>query len=223
MERPDKATSWSLGFVSLYFAGMWVPWKALYADTALPAWVQAIGSIGAIFAAGAIASWQSSGASKQEMQRKTESELQRLIVLNVLIGRAIAVTHQLLRRKELQLPDHAFVNVAQRAIKPLEGLRDSLLTLPLFEIPSANLTVVVTTMPRGIEELIGEVDAISSTFNLVGESAGHALFNRVERTAADFLNELSFGQLLCEEEIKRRGGTPIMLAGSPLGIVVVGS
>lgn len=57
MRYLDKATRWSLG-VWLVLVAPLLPWRCWYEDTAMPPWIQAIGSVAAIVGAAWVAGWQ---------------------------------------------------------------------------------------------------------------------------------------------------------------------
>jgi len=109
-----------------------------------PAWVQALGSILAIVAAGCIAGWQSFSARKDADRRQIKSDTNKALAILYILRRADLVVANAWRALATQ-------EVALRIALDQVGLvQQALRALPVFEIPTGRLVFEVQRTDRDL-------------------------------------------------------------------------
>lgn len=114
-------------------------------DKDAPAWVQAVGSIVAIFAAALIAAWQNGRSERNERRKIHQQSYARLkVILSILkridfIYGLIANKHEQPRNKVWSLYQNEVVR-----------LREIIAKLPMFEIGDPDLVLAVTNSDLGL-------------------------------------------------------------------------
>lgn len=114
-----------------------------------PAWIQAIGSIAAIFAATLISSNQYKNEKRLEAERIAKSEIQKLMVVKALMARSYQLS------KDITTAFTTRKNSAFDTVTPLlmVDTHTALMALPTFEIPDGLLSLDVLTIGRALNVL----------------------------------------------------------------------
>ncbi|MBB4225177.1 hypothetical protein [Variovorax guangxiensis] len=112
-----------------------------------PAWVQAIGSIGAILAAAAIAGWQARSARIQQQRSRREDTAARAAALREIVRRAIIAINNADR-----LIQPGPISVAL-AIDQAELVQEAIRKIPVFEIPTPQLVFLIHRVDRDLHLL----------------------------------------------------------------------
>jgi hypothetical protein len=157
-QKPDKtpAESWeaALGAVvivlllvslGLIAAGGWSWFKGML-ESAAPAWIQAVGSIVAIFAAAEIGRRQALAASDLEAKKKAAAEVQKFQIIMALMARAHGLSKDIC---------HAFATAKfsdfdQVSPELMVDTQLALQAMPIFEIPNGLLALDVLTIGRSL-------------------------------------------------------------------------
>lgn len=109
-----------------------------------PAWVQAIGSIGAILAATAIAGWQARNARLQQDKARRDDAIAKAAAIKGILRRVNIVVNNAERNIE---PNSTMVPLA---IEQVELVQATIRRLPVFEIPTAELVFLVQRVDRDL-------------------------------------------------------------------------
>lgn len=142
-------------------------------------WVQAVGSIAAILAAGAIASWQASASKREFVERRYEADK----------GKALAIKY-ILRRVEL------IVQNAERSLSVDAGARQlaadqavfiqgALRALPMFEVPSAELVFQLQRVDRDLFYVLAMLNRFAEREALGRKMNSKGLIRRIHRRTAE--------------------------------------
>lgn len=154
----DKSPEWAsvvgglillvlVGSIALVAAGGW-NWFAKFLESAAPAWVQAVGSIGAVLIAVWVSSRSERHARELEAERGRREMIERLRLVLALLANASAII-KALQNAKLNLPEGAtagdleFLNDAAQRFSRLE-LRD---------MADAKVAVRVLVLPRAFARL----------------------------------------------------------------------
>jgi hypothetical protein len=132
----------SIGLIS---AGGWQWFKEML-ENAAPAWIQAIGSIAAIFAAAEIGRRQARAASDLEAEKKAATEIQKLKIVMALMARANGLSNDICKAFATAL----FSDFDQVSPELMLDTHLALQALPIFEIPNGLLALDVLTIGRGL-------------------------------------------------------------------------
>lgn len=114
-----------------------------------PAWIQAIGSIAAILAASAIATRQANQARDVENEQRIRNEIQKLEIIKALMIRSITMSREVVQALESRKQEDFEVVTPSM----MRDAHQTLLLLPIFEIPNALLSLDVLTVGRALESL----------------------------------------------------------------------
>jgi hypothetical protein len=134
-----------VGFVAKATGG----WPRLenFLQNYAPAWIQAIGSIAAILAASAIATNQANQARDIENEQRIRNEIQKLEVIKALMIRSMTMSREVTQAFESRKSeDFAVITPSM-----MRDAHQTLLLLPIFEIPNALLSLDVLTVGRALE------------------------------------------------------------------------
>jgi hypothetical protein len=105
-------------------------------------WVQAVGSISAILAAAAIASWQSHTAQQNYERRKREDRINKALAIKYILRRAKLVLDN--AERSIAASSHA----KDIAIEQVDFMQLTLRSLPVFETPSPELVFFIQRTDR---------------------------------------------------------------------------
>lgn len=136
-----------VGFVAKATGG----WPRLenFIQNYAPAWIQAVGSIVAILAASSIATRQANQARDVENEQRIRNEIQKLEVIKALMARSITMSGEVIQAfKSRKTEDFDVVTPSM-----MRDAHQTLLLLPIFEIPNALLSLDVLTVGRALESL----------------------------------------------------------------------
>lgn len=114
-----------------------------------PAWIQAIGSIAAIFAATLISSNQYKNEKRLEAERIAKSEIQKLMVVKALMARSYQLSKDITTAFATQ-KDSDFDTVTPLL---MVDTHTALMALPTFEILDGLLSLDVLTIGRALNVL----------------------------------------------------------------------
>lgn len=132
--------------VTLYFlpniSNNWI-------DENSPAWIQAIGSIAAIFSAALITSNQYRNERRLESERVAKSEINKLMVVKALMARS----HQLCKDVTKVFSTQKDEDFSQVTPVLMTDTHTILMSLPTFDVPSGLLALDVLTVGRGLNVL----------------------------------------------------------------------
>lgn len=183
-----------VGFVAKATGG----WPRLenFIQNYAPAWIQAIGSIVAILAASSIATRQARQARDVENERRIRSEIQKLEVIKALMARSITMSREVIQAFESRkLEDFEVVTPSM-----MRDAHQTLLLLPIFEIPNALLSLDVLTVGRALESLsatwesysdeVEELQTLDTPTSKPLQSLAGELLQISEAAFNDCLNEL---------------------------------
>lgn len=131
--------------VALIAAGGWQWFKGML-ESAAPAWIQAIGSVAAIFAAAEIGRRQARAASELEAKKKAEIEIQKLKIVMALMARAHGLSNDICKAFETA----QFSDFDQVSPELMVDTHLALQALPVFEIPNGLLALDVLTIGRAL-------------------------------------------------------------------------
>jgi hypothetical protein len=131
--------------IGLIAANGWA-WFTKMLETSAPAWVQAIGSVGAIVAAAAIARRQVVTARQLEARKQAAADIQKLRVIMALMARAHGLSTDITKAFETK----AFEDFDQVSPELMVDTHLTLIRLPIFEIPEGLLGLDVLTIGRAL-------------------------------------------------------------------------
>lgn len=114
-----------------------------------PAWIQAIGSIAAIFAAALISSNQYRNERRLESERVATSEINKLMVVKALMARS----HQLSKDITTAFSTKQDKDFSQVTPALMTDTHSVLMGLPTFEVPNGLLALDLLTVGRGLKVL----------------------------------------------------------------------
>lgn len=132
----------SLGLIA---AGGWTWFKGML-ESAAPAWIQAIGSIAAIFAAAEIGRRQARAAIDLEAKKRAAAEVQKLKIVMALMARAHGLSDDICKA----FATAQFSDFDQVSPELMVDTHLALQALPVFEIPNGLLALDVLTISRAL-------------------------------------------------------------------------
>ena len=132
----------SLGLIA---GGGWSWFKGTL-ESAAPAWIQAIGSIAAIFAAAEIGRRQARAASDLEAKKRADAEIQKLKIIMALMARAHGLSNDICKA----FSTVKFDDFDQVSPELMVDTHLALQALPVFEIPDGLLALDVLTIGRAL-------------------------------------------------------------------------
>ena len=132
----------SLGLIA---AGGWTWFKGML-ESAAPAWIQAIGSVAAIFAAAEIGRRQARAASDLEAKKQAAAETQKLKIVMALMARAYGLSNDICKA----FATAQFSDFDQVSPELMVDTHLALQALPVFEIPNGLLALDVLTIGRAL-------------------------------------------------------------------------
>lgn len=132
-----------LASLALVAAGGWLWFKGLL-ESAAPAWIQALGSVAAIFAAAHIGRRQAFAATELEHQKQAVVETQKLKIVMALMVRAHGLSNDICKAFDTK----AFEDFDLVSPDLMLDTHQALLALPVFEIPDGLLALDVLTIGR---------------------------------------------------------------------------
>ncbi|WP_447746877.1 hypothetical protein [Variovorax boronicumulans] len=141
-----------------------------------PAWVQAIGSILAIVAAGAIAGWQARESRLEARRNRKRSDTDRALAVSYLLRRAILVVEN--TQNAIGSKSRGSMNLAREQV---EMVQQALRALPVFEIPSPRLVFDLQRVDRDLLYVLRLLAEVIEPEPGKKERTGRALFVRVHR------------------------------------------
>jgi hypothetical protein len=139
-----------------------------------PAWVQAVGSIVAIAAAGGTAIWQTSAARREATARERKAATERAMAIFYILRRAELVA------KNAQRALHSRGPTVELAADQVEFVQESLRSLPVFEIPSAKLVFLLQRTDRDLLYILRIIRSKIDGFARA-KPVGPGLFQRILR------------------------------------------
>lgn len=168
-------------FLGFLFAGLalaiypgWPVIGSWFKKSDAPAWVQAVGSILAIFAAGSIAAWQASSSRRDAERIRKETETARALAIDFILRRA-----KLVVSNAEQAVISSSSSTIKLACKQVEMIQQALRALPVFEVPSPRLVFDLQRLDRDllyVLRVLGE--AVKPN---VRRNYGKATFDRVQK------------------------------------------
>lgn len=168
------------------------------------AWVQAIGSIGALIGAFVVLERQVLAARKLEADKRHLDDLVKTEVVLTLFSNVYDQCTALQNViSQLPIPPH------WRAVRRLKELSRAFQSLPLLEIPGAGVAVGVLQMPQGIDDLISVVEQIFAAHGkkvaATGPTGTNVFGSRIQvefdRAIAVALHTAATGVSVCGEQI----------------------
>lgn len=132
----------SLGLIA---AGGWTWFKGML-ESAAPAWIQAIGSIAAIFASAEIGRRQARAAIDLEAKKRAAAEVQKLKIVMALMVRAHGLSDDICKA----FATAQFSDFDQVSPELMVDTHLALQALPVFEIPNGLLALDVLTIGRAL-------------------------------------------------------------------------
>lgn len=186
--------------LALVAAGGWSWFKTLL-ESAAPAWIQAVGSVAAIIAAAAIARQQASSARRLEAEKQAAAEVQKLKIVLALMARAHGLSNDICRAFETA----KFEDFDQVSPELMADTHQTLMALPIFEVPDGLLALDVLTIGRALGVLhdrwLNLREACSSDPSAIRGGVAEL------GTLADEVREISLDAVhKCRSEIASRGG-----------------
>lgn len=115
-------------------------------ESAAPAWIQAIGSIAAIFAAAEIGRRQALAASDLEAKKKAATEIHKFKIIMALMARAHGLSNDICKA----FATAQFSDFDQVSPELMTDTHLAMQTLPVFEIPNGLLALDVLTIGRAL-------------------------------------------------------------------------
>lgn len=158
-----------------------------------PAWVQAVGSILAIFAAGSIAAWQASSSRRDAEKVRKETETARALAIDFILRRAKLVVSN---------AERAVISASSSTMKlaceQVEMVQQALRALPVFEIPSPRLVFDLQRLDR---DLLYVLRVLGDAGKPDGRRrSGKAIFDRVQRR----IDEARYAAvIICDKDAMR--------------------
>lgn len=152
-------------------------WKAIgcwFERSDAPAWVQAVGSILAIFAAGGIAAWQASSSKRDAERLRRRVETGRALSIDFILRRAKLVVENAERAVETET-----ASTVKLAREQVEMVQQALRALPVFEIPSPRLIFDLQRSDRDLLYVLRVLEQVEKPDPR--RRTGRAVFARVQK------------------------------------------
>ena len=140
-----------------------------------PAWVQAVGSILAIFGAAGIAAWQASSSRRQLEVDRRRAETAKALAIDFILRRGKLVVNNANRAVLSRAP--ATLKLAREQIEMVQA---ALRALPAFEIPSPRLVFELQRVDRDLLYVLRLLAAVGDS-TPAPRRTGQAVFVRVQR------------------------------------------
>lgn len=156
------------------------------------AWVQAIGSIGAILVAVFVTNWQIITQATSEERRRMADELIRFEAVKAVLSMIHVICVKV--RDEARAGNLALGGPGTGNY--LLDAKAALQALPLFQLPDARLIVFATTISRSVEQLREQLAR--------NRGLGREWWNEVISHANEVLRLTEEAGALCETEILKR-------------------
>ncbi|OAK66074.1 hypothetical protein A3K87_09930 [Variovorax paradoxus] len=139
-----------------------------------PAWVQAVGSIVAIAAAGGTAVWQTYAARRDASARDRKATSEKAMAIFYILRRAELVAQNAQRALHINGP------AVDLAADQLEFVQEALRGLPIFEIPSAKLVFFLQRTDRDLLYIL-RIVRLKLEGSGRAKPVGSGLFQRIVR------------------------------------------
>ncbi|MDH0864653.1 hypothetical protein [Mitsuaria sp. GD03876] len=148
-----------LAYIALLFVDRQITYGITYKEVDLAAWIQAIGSISAIFAALLLGHNQAKADRKLELFRRSSEDVRRLQVLDTVLGcleRQCLEAQKALLEHTIPLGPHGlYLRVAIRAVRAID----------LFNCPSTRAIELLVLMSTQLERIETGIQAYDSSFD----------------------------------------------------------
>lgn len=164
--------------------------------------MQAIFSIIAIIAAFAISNWQHSTERVLGEARQRENDIRRLKAVKAVLAQ-ICILSQVLH-KAIEINDaEELYNFDPQFLVDYKAVLQS---LPLFEVPSAELVLYVNTIPRAIDEVTMRLSTARQQENDPVSRYERLLANDLEHRVENLQNIAFKANNYCFDEVESLGG-----------------
>lgn len=167
-----------------------------------PAWVQAVGSVIAIFASAGIALYQVDRAWRLQEENRKAGDIQRLSIITSLLVRSHGLVNDVV--KAVREPSEYNFSVIDTPL--MRDTVEALRAIPLFEIPSGMAALDVRSTARHLTLLADRWDTIRETVN----TGGNPPSQEDQTELVSFCNELmevtKEALDACKAGIHARGG-----------------
>lgn len=182
---------------------LWIDWWPLCMTKAeWSGWMQAIGAAIAILAAAAIATYQASHARRLEDETRVAAEIQRLNIVKALSVRCFSLANEVVRAVDERSEET--IEVVSPVL--MRDVGNTLLQLPIFEVPGGIVALDVMTLGRTIGNLADVwEDMTKEAANLQRPPATDQLAN-VRSFAAEISDIAKSALNECKAEVVSRGG-----------------
>lgn len=168
-----------------------------------PAWVQAIGSVVAIIAAGGIAIYQASHARRLERDGRKATEVQRLSVVASLMARSYGLAKDVVTA--FRDPSDYHFSVIDPTL--MRDTAETLRSLPLFDIPSGMAAIDVRATARYLTHLADNWDELTKTIRDTNHPPEEADVSLLVSFCEELMSITKDALDACKEGIAVRGGT----------------
>jgi len=163
-----------------------------------PAWVQAVGSTAAIIAAFLITNRQHADNVLLEQIRRDSDDVRRLQAIRALMANVNTIAQAINRQRD----DFYFAGTTVDTLSFLKDCEAAIRSLPVFELPRAELAIFCTNLPQAMKRLGVTLETQNVHLNDMRNTQGpsHTLVE-------DLLNEIlslsaQVGNL-CQDEINQ--------------------
>jgi hypothetical protein len=177
-------------------------WQFDFTEVDWPAWVQAVGSIAAIGVAIWVSHRQHENERALDVDRQRLDNIRRLKAVKAVLVQICTLAQSLYKAiatndvEELYNLDPQFL-VDYKAV---------LQSLPLFEIPSAQLVLYMNTVPRAIDEVTVRLFGAREQENDPVARYEWLLAHDIEHRAKNLYNLATTANNYCLDEIESMGG-----------------
>lgn len=124
-------------------------WFGVFIDSSAPAWIQAIGSVVAIFAATLIARQQTISSKRLEEFKEAKSDIRKFNLIMALMVRANWLSADICKAFE----SASFEDFDQVSPDLMLDTHNSLKALPIFEVPDGLLALDILTIGRALSDM----------------------------------------------------------------------
>lgn len=175
------------------------PKSSSFIESSGPAWIQAFGSVAAIIGASLIATRQMRHAQHVQEEQRTYAEMQKFQVIKALMARAHGLSNDVIKAFETSKHE----DFDQISPTLMADTHQTIMSLPVFEIPNGLLSLDVLTIGRGIDVLRQQWEALIDTIRQTGSVEEAKVAPLL--TLADELREISLAAInTCNDELKQR-------------------
>lgn len=165
-------------------------------------WVQAVGSIMAIGAAGAIAIYQTNVVRRLEQDKRNAEEVVKLNVVKALLARS----HGLAKDVVNAVNDPKINNIELVTPVLMRDTSATLMALPLFEIPSGITALDVMTLGRGMLQLADGWESMREEATRTSVPPSSEIQAEIKEFAEELVLISAAGVNDCKKEVELRGG-----------------